>query len=147
MKINGSMVLGLAMVLLLSGCLSTPARRVQREPQLFSTFPPDVQAKVQAGEVGIGFSRDMVRLALGRPGRIHARTTEAGEIEIWLYMHSRYISRYEPSTSGYWYRDRAGRMHHTYDSLWVNRGGWYEDYPTLRLEFAGDKLKVIERLK
>jgi hypothetical protein len=130
----------------MAGCVSTPARRIEKEPGVFASFPPEIQARVQKGEVDIGFTRDMVRLAVGRPDRVHARTTETGQVEIWIYMGSRYISRYEPMDSGYWYRDRAGRMRRAYDTVWVDRG-YSEEFPTLRLEFLDNKVKVIERLK
>lgn len=139
---------GVMMVLLCvaAGCVSTPANRIKKEPGVFSSFPPEVQAKVQKGEVEVGFSRDMVRLALGLPQRVHTRITEAGQLEIWIYMGIRYISHYEPVDSGYWYRDRAGRMRRAYDTMWVDRG-YSEQFPTLRIEFADNKVKAIERMK
>ncbi|MEI6563125.1 MAG: hypothetical protein WCO42_02320 [bacterium] len=135
-----------SVLLLVSGCVSTPDSRIKKEPRLFAAFPPDVQAKVQKGDVEVGFTRDMARLALGLPQRLHTRTVETGELEIWIYTNSRFISDYQPMSTGYWYRDRAGRLYRSYDTLWVNRG-WYEDYPVLQLEFSGDKLKAIERMK
>jgi len=146
MKIKVSILSTLGLLLLVSGCVSTPASRIKKEPQLFGTFAPDIQVKVQKGQIEIGFSRDMVRLALGSPQQVNLRTAENGEAEIWTYVHSRYISNYESMNTGYWYRDRAGRLNRSYDTMWVDRG-WYEDYPVLKLEFVGDKLKVIERMK
>ena len=128
------------------GCVSTPASRIKKDPQLFASLAPDIQTKVQRGEIEIGFTREMVRLALGLPRQVNIRTTESGEAEIWTYVNSRYIGNYEPSTAGYWYRDRAGRLNRSYDTMWINRG-WYEDYPVLKLEFVGNKLKVIDRVK
>ena len=146
MKISISTLSVMGVLILASGCVSTPSSRIKKEPQIFASFAPEVQAKVQKGVIEMGYSRDMVRLALGLPRQVHTRTSETGEIEIWTYMNSRYISSYEPMDSGYWYRDRAGRPRRSYDTMWVNRG-WYEDYPVLKLEFVGDKLKAIERLK
>jgi len=146
MKTNVSFLSVIGVAVLLSGCVSTPDSRIKKEPQLFASFAPDIQTQVQRGEIQMGFSRDMVRLALGRPARVHIRTDATGESEVWTYVHSRYISHYEPSTAGYWYRDRAGRLNRSYDTMWVDRG-WYEDYPVLRLEFVSDKLKAIERVK
>ncbi len=146
MKIKISILAVLALITLGSGCVSTPASRIKKEPQLFGSFTPDIQAKIQKGQIEIGFSRDMVRLAIGNPYQVTVRTAENGETEMWTYVHSRYISNYEPSTVGYWYRDRAGRPYRSYDTMWVNRG-WYEDYPVLKLEFVGDKLKAIDRIR
>lgn len=140
----GVWCIGLAV--LVAGCVSTPESRIKRDPGLYASFPPDVQAKVKQGQVEVGFTKDMARIALGTPQRIHNRVTEAGQVEIWLYMGYRYISHYEPMDSGYWYRDRAGRLRRSYDPVWVDRG-YSEEYPTLRLEFVGDQLKAIERMK
>lgn len=142
MKIIGCLIMLVACV----GCVSTPAKRIQAEPELFGRFPSEVQAKVRKGEVEVGFTKDMVRLALGRPQRIYTRTAETGQVEIWLYMGIRHVNRYEPMDSGYWYRDRSGRLRRSYETIWVDRG-YSEEYPTLRLEFSDDKLKVIERLR
>ncbi len=146
MEFTGRTLFTLVFVLWVSGCVSNPNTRIQKEPQLFATFTPENQAKIKKGEIAIGFSRDMVRLALGSPWQVHVRTAESSETEIWTYVNSRFISSYEPSNAGYWYRDRAGRLQRSYDTMWVNRG-WYEDYPVLKLEFMGDKLTVIERIK
>lgn len=140
------MGLALGLLVLLAGCVSTPASRIKKEPHLFAAWAPEFQAKVKRGEIAIGFSRDMVRLALGLPRQVNVRMSEAGEAEIWIYVNARYVSRYEPSNTGYWYRDIAGRPCRSYDTLWVNRG-WYEEFPVLKLEFVGDSLRVIERLK
>ncbi|MEI8123079.1 MAG: hypothetical protein WCI20_13670 [bacterium] len=143
-------ILGRAlMVIVLSvmaGCMSTPESRIKKEPGVFAAFPPDIQSKVQRGEVAIGFTKDMVRLALGLPRRVNTRITEGGQTEIWVYTGTRYISRYEPVYAGYWYRDRAGRMCRSTDTVWMNHG-YSEEYPVLRLEFAGNSLKAIERMQ
>lgn len=131
-------------LLMVSGCVSTPASRIRKNPELFSSFPPEVQAKVQQGRVEVGFTRDMVRLALGLPHRIYTRVTEAGQVEIWVYTSYRYVSQYVPMDSGYYYRDRAGRIRRSYDTMWVDNG-YSIEYPALRLEFVGDKIKAIER--
>jgi hypothetical protein len=141
-----SLIVMAGMLCGMTGCVSTPARRIEKEPGVFASFPSEIQAKVQKGEVDLGFTRDMARLAQGRPHRVHSRITEAGQVEVWIYMGSRYISRFEPMDSGYWYRDRAGRMRRSYDTVWMDRG-YSEEFPTLRLEFLDNKVKVIERLK
>lgn len=134
-----------AMALVMTGCVSTPARRIAKEPQVFSTFPPDVQAKVREGKVELGFTRDMVRLAKGRPHRLSSRVTVAGTVEVWTYVGVRHVSDRVPVDSGYWYRDRAGRLRRSYDTVWLDRG-YDEEFPTLRLEFTGDAVTAIEQL-
>jgi len=144
-KILGRVVIVVALSVV-AGCMSTPESRIKKEPGVFAAFPPDIQSKVQRGEVAVGFTKDMVRLAMGVPRRVNTRITEGGQTEIWVYTGSRYISHYEPVYSGYWYRDRSGRMVRSTDTVWMNRG-YNEEYPVLRLEFAGNSLKAIERMQ
>lgn len=141
----GMLCLTLA-VLITAGCVSTPASRIKKEPEIFAAFPPDIQAKVQRGEIAVGFTKDMVRLAKGRPSRISSRITAAGYQEVWTYTGIRHISRMEPVDTGYWYRDRAGRLYRSYDMMWVDYG-YNEEFPTLRLEFAEGKVSAIEQVK
>jgi len=129
-----------------AGCVSTPADRIKKEPRLFASFPAEIQAKVQKGEVDIGFTKDMVRLALGLPQRINSRTTEAGQTEIWIYTGIRYINRIEPFDTGYWYRDRAGRLHQSHETAWVD-GHYSQEFPLMRVEFTPDKVKAIEQVR
>jgi hypothetical protein len=138
------MVLGV--VLLAAGCASTPERRIERNAGLFATFPPEAQAKVRKGEVAIGFTKDMVRLALGAPRQIHVRTTQVGEVEVWTYTGLTYMTSMEPVDDGFWYRDRQGRLRRSYGLGWMNVQHSTE-YPYLRVEFEGDAVKAIERLK
>ena len=142
-KLNLLPLLGL--LVLATGCVSTPDSRIKKEPHLFASLAPEMQVKVKKGEIEIGFSREMVSSALGPPRQVNIRTSETGEVEIWTYVNARYISSFEPS-AGYWYRDLAGRPCRSYDTMWVNRG-WFEEYPVLKLEFVGNTLKVMERLK
>lgn len=139
-------VLVAAVAMMVSGCVSTPDRRIQNEPGVFASFPATVQEKVRRGEADIGFTRDMVRLALGRPHRIQSRITSAGTTEIWIYMGMRYVSRLEPADGGYWYRDRAGRLHRSHDSLWIDHG-YREEFPVMRVEFSGGVVTAIERMR
>ncbi|MEI6515032.1 MAG: hypothetical protein WCO77_03565 [bacterium] len=133
-------------VLVVSGCVSTQARRIERDPGLFASFPAEVQAKVRTGDVDIGFTRDMARMALGNPDHIRTRKTDAGQGEVWIYTRANTISHYEPMDTGYWYRDRNGHMRRSYETHWVEHS-FTEEYPTMRLEFDDGKIKAVERLK
>jgi hypothetical protein len=146
MNLNLGRVVMVVALSVAAGCVSTPARRIQREPEVFASFPEDIQARVQRGEVAVGFTRDMVRLALGQPHRVINRVTGSGQVDIWVYTGSRYISRYEPVAGGYWYQDRAGRLFRSTDIVWMDRG-YREEFPVMRIEFAGDKVTSFERIQ
>jgi len=137
-----ALVLG---VLLLAGC-ATPASRIKKNPELFASFPPEVQAKVREGRIEVGYTQDMVRMALGGPQRMHTRTTPAGLTDVWVYTDVAYQSRLEPVESPCWYRGRRGGLHPASSLTWVDVQQRYE-YAVRRVEFEGDKVKAIEVLR
>ena len=69
---------------LLAGC-STVDSRVKEHEVAFNTRPADVQQKVRDKQVDVGFTPDMVLVALGDPARKVTRTTAQGQGEVWLY--------------------------------------------------------------
>lgn len=74
----------LVCALALAGC-STPASRIENNAATFASYPPAVQAKIRAGEIEVGYSAEMVALALGRADRVYRRQTAEGETEVWAY--------------------------------------------------------------
>lgn len=136
----------LAVLVLAAGCVSTPERRIAKHPELFAGFAPGVQAQIRRGEIDIGFTPDMVRLALGTPSRVVVRKTAAGTVDVWLYTALRYGTLVRPVPTGYTYRGRDGRIHHDYamDAMDVGRS---EEYVVLRIEFEDGKVRAIERMK
>jgi hypothetical protein len=79
------LLLALSLSALLTACSTTPEERIAKSPALFDTYPPQIRQKIRAGEVDIGFTPDMVRLALGEPSRVFSRQTEKGATELWIY--------------------------------------------------------------
>jgi len=71
------------------GCASTPASRIEKEQELFDTYPPETQEKIRAGKVDIGFDQQMVRMALGKPDETSTEVVEGGETLLWGYTKSR----------------------------------------------------------
>lgn len=82
MKIHAAIVLAAA--LLAAGC-STPDSRIEKNSAAFDAYPPEVQAKIRAGEIEVGFTAEMVQIALGKPDRVIRRVTADGETEVWAY--------------------------------------------------------------
>ena len=131
---------------LLAGCVSTPESRIARNPGVFTTFPAEAQAKIRQGRIDVGFTRDMVKMALGAPRLIHTRTTAAGETEVWTYMGVTFSTTTQPVGGTYLYRDAAGFERRADGSGWIDVQERTE-YPTLRVEFEDGKVKAIERLR
>ena len=47
-----------------------------------------MQRKITAGVVDVGFTPEMVRMALGAPTRVISRQSELGSTEIWVYREN-----------------------------------------------------------
>jgi hypothetical protein len=131
--------------LLAAGC-ATPAHRIKQNPELFASFPPAAQENVRQGRIEVGYTKDMVRIALGRPGRVAVRTTQSGTAEIWIYTSVEYRTAFEPGGGGYWYRDRAGRLRHV--AAWAGLGVQERhENDLVRVEFDGNTVTAIEILR
>ena len=135
----------IACVLTLAGCVSTPARRIAQHAEWFASFPPEIQENVKQGRIRVGYTQEMVMLALGAPRRAISRTTAEGQVEVWIYTDVQYVPRYEPVPSSRLYRDASGKVRETHDWTWVDVGHHYE-YETLRVEFTSGKVSAIESL-
>ncbi len=81
----------LSILLLLAGC-STPQTRARSNPDLMATLSPDERAQVEAGEIDLGFTEEMVQIALGDTDRRYVERTAEGETVIWAYHASRGLS-------------------------------------------------------
>lgn len=69
-----------------SGCVSTPQSRSEENPNLFSSFTTEQREKILKGEVGLGFTPDMVLMAAGAPDKLSTRRTAEGISEVWTYL-------------------------------------------------------------
>ena len=74
-----------ALALATAACTSFPTDRIAAHQADYNSWPPDVQAKVRAGQVAAGFTQEQVFVALGEP----SEKTQAGGpgllSEVWLY--------------------------------------------------------------
>jgi hypothetical protein len=113
MKTSLKILLVPALALSLAGC-STIDSRIREHSTEFSQLDPDSQALIKQGEVGIGFTTDMVYMALGAPDAKRQHLTNDGRTETWIY--ATYYDDYMGSAFvGYhrWYRfDPIGRRYH-----------------------------------
>ncbi len=135
---------GLA-TLLLAAC-ATPEARIRKNPDLFASFPSEAQELIRQGEVAVGFTRDMVQIALGSPDRIYTRQTAEGTTEIWSYVsHEVRADRQLVDGRFRVYLPGAGYRTVT-DTVWVDVNSRYE-YDRLRIEFRDGQVYAVERLE
>ena len=82
-----SRIVLIALFLALAGCATTPADRIVQNQSTFDSWPAEIQAKIRAGQVAVGFNEEQVLMALGEPDRTITRTTEKGISIVWAYSH------------------------------------------------------------
>jgi hypothetical protein len=84
---------------LLAGC-DTFARRAQARADTFAALDPATRAKLEHGTIEIGYTPDMVYIALGEPDEKSETVSAATREETWIYNTYR--------------RDYAGTAHAGY---------------------------------
>lgn len=75
----------LGSLVLLAGC-STVEKRIAENQRLFASLDAETQAKLRARTVELGFSPEMVYIALGKPDSKSERTTAKGREQTWIYL-------------------------------------------------------------
>ena len=88
---NTNPVHGLVLILALasSGCdpASGIATRISERSAVFTQLTPDQKAKIEQGVVEIGFTADMVYMAMGRPQKVTEKTVPLGQVAMWTYRN------------------------------------------------------------
>ncbi len=67
-----------------SAC-SSPDNRIKSHQSAFDNLSPQDQGKIRGGQVEVGFTEEMVVMALGEPDRRYSRTTAEGTTDVWAY--------------------------------------------------------------
>jgi hypothetical protein len=126
------------LVLLLAGCVTTPAERIEKDRTAYASWPPAVQARVRAGEIAPGFTPAQVRMALGEPDHVYDRTTASGTAEIWGYRSHQPRFSIGIGVMGGGGSTRVG------GSTVMSSGGPYND-EILRVVFENGTVSAIEQ--
>ncbi len=135
-----TLALGLAAVALLAACSSTPDARIAKRQSAFNQYPSAVQKKIHAGEVDIGFTPEMVVLALGEPARQFTHQSTTGTAEIWIYHDN------GPRFSIGIGVGSFGRHSATSVGVSTSTGG-YDPEEKMRVEFRDGRVTAIEYVK
>ncbi len=131
----------LVSVALLAACSSTPDARIAKNQPAFSGYPAPVQQKIRAGEVDVGFTPEMVRLALGDPTRQFNRQSDQGASEVWVYHDNGPRFSFGVGIGG-----AVGRHSSAGIGLGTSTGG-YDPEEKMRVEFRDGKVTAIEYVK
>lgn len=130
------------LALLLAGC-ATPEKRIQQNQEVFDSFPVAAQARIRGGQIDLGFTPDMVRIALGEPHRQTLRRSADGEVEIWFYFDStRRYDRQRVDIDGLGVSGPGG-LRSVSGSAWINVEQ-NREYVRTRVEFRNGVAIAIE---
>lgn len=138
----------LLLALTLGGC-STIDSRIREKQAVFNRLSPSVQAKLRQGIVEVGYTPDMVYIALGAPDERHEKITDKGEQTLWIYKT--YYEQYEGMVHvGYRrvvFYDPGTRTYHIYYEP-VSEPVYSEhEEDNIRVTFVNGKVTVIEQNK
>ena len=136
-------------VLAVSGCMTPQERRdrrIEKHQAIFHAFPLDMQDKIRRGEVDIGFTEQMVSLALGRPRRVYLRKTADGETIIWCYVRTERHTESQWVTVSVPYKDAKGKKRTKTESVSVDTSSSCE-YPVTLIEFRDGAATLIQLLQ
>jgi hypothetical protein len=87
MRRSVHILLVMALALVLAGC-STPDSRIRERQAAFDRYPENVQQKLRAGTIEVGYTPEMVEIALGEPDRKAEVVTEDHVAEVWSWWTS-----------------------------------------------------------
>lgn len=123
----------------LAGC-STVDGRIKDNPSAFNALPPETQQKIRNGQVELGYTPEMVTMALGKPDRTYTRTNEKGSSEIWAYRDKKPTMSFGFGIGG------GGGGTHVGSGIGITTGGdRYDD--RLRVVFVDGKVSAVETAK
>jgi hypothetical protein len=125
------------MMILAAGC-STTTSRIDKNQTAFAAASPDVQAKIRAGHVDVGFTIEQVMMALGEPDRRFTRTTEKGVAEVWAYADHGPAFSFGMGVGG------GGGSTSVGTGVMVNTGG-NRDSDRIRVVFDGGRVSALEK--
>ena len=128
-----------ACLILLAACAS-PESRIADNRTTFERYSPEVQQKIKAGQVDVGFTPEMVIMALGEPARKFMRKTEVGDTEVWSYHDD------SPKFSFGLGVGSGGRGSSVGGGVGVSTGG-YDPEEKIRVEFRGGAVTAVDLLK
>ena len=132
----------------LPGC-QTIDSRIKEKPEVFASVDKVTQDKIKQGIIDIGYTEDMVYLALGAPDQKRESVTATGRSITWIY--NTYYERYDGTAFiGYRravYFDPFLRTYRLYYHPAYVESYRDEKEERIRVVFKDGKAAVIEQTK
>jgi outer membrane protein assembly factor BamE (lipoprotein component of BamABCDE complex) len=138
----------LLLALLFAGC-STIDSRIKEKSSTFAVLDAPTQDKIRLGRVEVGFSTDLVYIALGSPDERISKTSAGSTDETWIYnsYHQDYLGSAHTGYRRYVVIDPKTRQpmvffEPVYTPIYQDR---VEE--RIRIAFKADKVESIEQVK
>jgi hypothetical protein len=104
----------LAAVTMLAGCDASSGitSRIQEKSAIFAQLTPEQKKNIEEGAIEMGYTTDMVYMALGKPSKVREKNAPEGTVLMWTfhnYFPTVAVSKLvlnDPSRHGY----RAGQV-------------------------------------
>lgn len=81
-------IAGALALALLTGCeTSSTSARIQEKSAVFAALTPEQQNTIREGAIELGYTADMVYMALGKPSKVKAQDDPEGRVEMWTYRN------------------------------------------------------------
>jgi hypothetical protein len=132
----------------LAGCQSIDDR-IKEKPEVFAKLDASTQDKIKQGIIDLGYTEDMVYLALGKPDEQRQSLTAEGTSTVWSY--NTYYDRYDGTHMvGYYRRVYYDSYLHSYRVFYSP--AYIDTYrpekeERIRVTFKNGKASAIEQSK
>jgi len=142
------LALAAAALLAFTGCQNV-ATRIKEKPDVFAKLDVATQDKIKQGIIDLGYTEDMVYLALGNADQKREAVSATGNMMTWIY--NTYYQRYDGVQHAGYYRQvyydpylRTYRVYYrpAYVDTYVS-----EKEERIRVVFKDGKVSVIEQTK
>jgi hypothetical protein len=128
--------LALVSLTLLTACATTESR-IADHRGAFDSYPAEVQQKIRAGRVDIGFTTEMVLMALGESSRKFTRQTTTGDTEVWVYHD-------DGPSFGFGFGLGTGGRHSAMGGGLAMSTGGYDPDEKIRVEFRDGRVSEVD---
>jgi hypothetical protein len=132
----------------LAGCQSVDDR-IKEKPEVFANVDPATQDKIKQGIIDLGYTEDMVYLALGKPNQKSESLTAAGKSSTWVYnaYYEHYNGTYHAGYVRSVYYDPYLKTYRVYYRPVYADSYVQEKEELIRVVFVNGKVTSLEQTK